>query len=146
MFPCPVLRQTRVDARGRPSFSAVGVFLLIMLASCDSQQEQGAASTATTLPPEAYGTFLESNDPTFRRVLLVEARRVVLTLSVLVRGQDVGAPTQCSSPPLERLVPEMTLTLTCRGEQIPYTLTFRQSSSEWLVVEDGEAPLIFRRN
>jgi hypothetical protein len=116
--------------------------LLLLTTACVGAS--GGDST-TAMPPEAFGTFEDRNDPTFNRVLLVEAQRVVLTTTVMVGGRATGSPSECASAEGISVTPEMSLSLTCSGEQIAYSLTYRADQQDWIVVEEQSAPMIFTR-
>lgn len=111
---------------------------VLLAAACTS-----AAANSSALPPDAYGTFLDNNDPIFRRVLLVESDGVALTTSLTVNGRAAGTSSTCRAA--AELTPEMALTLRCDSESIPYTFQFRPDRTDWVVVEDGTAPMVFVR-
>jgi hypothetical protein len=98
------------------------------------------------VPPEAYGIFKNTNDPTFLKVLLVETTRVSVTITVMLRGRPLSNPMTCRSQILGKITPSMQLNLLCRGESIPYKLAFRRSSETWVVTEDASTPAIYSRN
>ncbi|MDQ8162120.1 MAG: hypothetical protein P3C10_06005 [Gemmatimonadota bacterium] len=113
---------------------------MLLTAACTS-----AAATSSALPPDAYGTFLDNNDPIFRRVLLVESDGVALTTSLTANGRAAGTSSTCRATDIAELTPEMALTLRCDSESIPYTFQFRSDRMDWVVVEDGTAPMVFVR-
>jgi hypothetical protein len=133
LFPyTPMPHVTMVKS---PSLRAA--FLIVCMAT--------TACSAAGLPVEAYGIFEDRNDPTFQRVLLVEANSVVVTTTVTVGGRPVGNGLQCRSDAGLALAPSLSLDLSCAGERIPFTLEFRADAGDWVVVEDGSAPMMFRR-
>ena len=121
------------------------VLWLLACAGGDTGDTSEGAAASNALPAEAFGTFEDRNDPTFSRVLLVEATRLVVTTTVMVNGRAAGNPLQCRSQDGVAIAPVISLSLDCDGEQIPYTLTFRADKSDWVVVEDASAPMIFGR-
>ena len=113
---------------------------VLVLAACTP-----AAATSSALPPDAYGTFVDKNDPVFRRRLLVESDGVALTTSLSVNGRAAATASTCRATAIAALTPEMALPLLCEGESIPYPFQFRPDRTDWVVVEDGTAPMIFVR-
>lgn len=103
------------------------------------------AATSSALPPDAYGSFVDDNDPVFRRMLLVESDGVALTTSLSVNGRAAETSSTCRATAIAARTPEMALTLRCKGESIPYTFQFRPDRTDWVVEEDGTAPMIFVR-
>jgi hypothetical protein len=153
--PCPYTPMPHVTMVKSPSRRAAFLIACIATMACASPDTGGDGCgaapsadqqrSAAGLPVEAYGIFEDRNDPTFQRVLLVEANSVVVTTTVTVGGRPVGNPLQCRSDAGLALGPSLSLDLSCAGERIPFTLEFRADAGDWVVVEDGSAPMMFRR-
>jgi hypothetical protein len=102
------------------------------------------ACESATLPPEAFGRFVEGNGQAFRKQLEVRADGITLFIGVSPLGGS-GRTLECRGPAPDGVKATMSLPLSCDGESIPFELTFRSDKTDWVVIEDGSAPEIFTR-
>ncbi len=126
------------------------ISLLLMLLSADVPVADGLLPRPNirvnaTIPPEAYGIFENTNDPSFYKVLLVDSKQVSVTITLTINGRRMPNPLTCRSRTLQDITPSMRLDLTCKGERIPYRMTYREPSHTWVVIEDDAAPEVYIR-
>jgi hypothetical protein len=102
------------------------------------------ACDIATLPPEAFGRFVEGNGQAFRKQLEVRADGITLFIGI---GSPAGSgrTLECRGSAPDGVKATMSVPLTCDGESIPFELTFRRDKIDWVVIEDGSAPEIFTR-
>lgn len=104
------------------------------------------AAGAPALPPEAYGTFVETNNTAFINRLEVRTDGVTLFVGVALPGARGGRPLACrGAPASKKVVATMRFSLVCAGESIPFRFQYRADKEDWVVSEDGAAPQIFKR-
>jgi hypothetical protein len=68
-----------------------------------------------------------------------------VTTTVVVNGRQMPRPLICRSSTLEKINPNMRLTLRCSGEAIAYALEYRESSTSWVVTEEEGSPEVYTR-
>ena len=119
--------------------------LVLILSSVLSTEAHAQRASSQDIPADAYGIFENTNNPTFLKVLLVETKQVSLTLTITLRGRRMANPLTCRSQVLGRITPNMQLILTCKGERVPYKLTYRAPSQSWVVTEEASTPEVYQR-
>lgn len=108
---------------------------LILLFGC------GGAS----LPPEAFGVFVETNNQAFDTKLDVRADGVTLFVAVALPGMAGGRPLACRGEAPGGVQARMNLSLDCAGERVPYEFEYRAGQGDWVASEPGSTPQIFVR-
>lgn len=104
-----------------------------------------AACGGASLPPEAFGTFVETNSAAFDSKLDVGATGITLFVGVALPGARSAQPLACSAEAPGGIRRKMSVNLECAGEKIPYTFEYRAEQGDWLATEDGGTPQIFVR-
>jgi hypothetical protein len=101
--------------------------------------------SASGLPPEAFGTFEDTNDPVFEKRLDLGAESVAYFIGVNLPGRPRSAPTVCRAEVTEGLRRVMDLTLNCEGTLIPFRFEYRADREDWVVREEDSAPVVYSR-